>query len=108
MSKTSIKIPSDLTTFSHKGLETNYPNFMLMTTEEIHENLLKINYDGGFPGMNEKKSWKYVGNFYKLVRTFMKNKKDQNSFVKWLEEGDINEEDAFSCYNALSMKYGFI
>ena len=79
---------------------TNYPAFLLMTEDEIHQSLEKTSYRSGFPGMNGR-SWSRLGNFYDLVNLY-KNKEEFKSKLRKL----TTEKEAFLCYQALSMKYG--
>ena len=91
------------TTFTYNGLETTYPNYLLMTTEDIHSSLLNTSYRSGFPGMNGR-SWSRIGTFYHLVSLYMT--KTAENFKKHLQEkGLATEEDSLICYQALSVKF---
>ena len=96
--------PDGITSFTNQGIVTNYPNILLMTTEEINDSLNKTHYRSGFPGMNGR-SWVRIGNFHDLVSQYL-SMKNPVEFKKWLQKnGKMTEEESSICTNALSMKY---
>jgi hypothetical protein len=88
--------------------ETFYPNFLIMSLEEIDQSLKETNYRNGFPGMNGR-SWVRIGNIYNLVSKYFLVEKNGEEFKKWLKEtGKMTDEDIQDCYGALTMKFGHV
>jgi len=104
-----MSFPCDMrAVVSCDGQVTYYPNYLLMSIDEIHESLQKTNYRHGFPGMNGR-SWSRlftsgVHNIYDLVKKYI-TLKDRERFIEWMEQMGTNEDDAFECYRALDWKF---
>ena len=103
-----MSLPCDYTTFTNNnGVITSYPNFVLWDIDTIHRSLEMNNYRNGFPGMNVR-SWVRVGDIYNLVHHYIVYMNDYNSFRNWLHSNGVSDDNIAICYNALSMKFGFL
>jgi hypothetical protein len=102
-----MSLPCDHTTFTNNNVTTSYPNFVLWDIDTIHRSLQANNYRYGFPGMNGR-SWVRIGDIYNLVHHYIVYMNNYDGFRNWLTSNGVSDEDCAICYNALSMKFGFM